>query len=74
MASTKTRTKRVKLYPAGLGRRNLHRWKTRPMTRELMDEIIRVRTRLAEASRPKTSRLSPVTQGCDDATIARTGT
>jgi hypothetical protein len=38
---------KVTLYPTGMGRADLHRWKTEPMTRELMDEIIRVRTRLA---------------------------
>jgi hypothetical protein len=38
---------KVTLYPTGLGRADLHRWKTEPMTRELMDEIIRVRTKMA---------------------------
>ena len=40
----------VTLYPKGLGRGDLHRWKTEPMTAELMDEIIRVRTRLRGSS------------------------
>lgn len=46
---------KVTLYPTGMGRADLHRWKTEPMTRELMDEIARVRTRLAEHSVHKVS-------------------
>ena len=41
---------KVTLFPKGLGRGDLHRWKTEPMTNDLMVEIARVRTRLAEHS------------------------
>jgi len=36
----------VSVHPSGLCRRGLHRWPTKPMTQELADELVRVRTRL----------------------------
>jgi hypothetical protein len=40
------------VYPGGIGRRGLHRWQTRPMTKELADELARVRAVLAHSNEP----------------------
>jgi hypothetical protein len=43
----------VRVHPKGLGRQHsLHRWQTRPMTKELADELARVRAVLAQSNEP----------------------
>ena len=60
----------VRVHPKGLGgQHSLQRWQTRPMTKDLADELARVRAVLAQSNEP-TRATSALTSTVHTATPA----